>query len=499
MEGIVEFLMKMKDGMSGPLDKIIAKTEKTGRVFDQVTSQTEKAVHKTSKSIKQLKDELASLRKTRDLLPVDSEKQLTRINRKIKEVEGSLRRARKAGTGGVSSAGSGGFSAFNLGRVLPAALLTSLATRAFGFSIEKGAERDYKRRQFQNDFGTAKGAQLFIALGTQRSSLGEGVFDNGKALVESGFRIDEVTGLLRKLGDVANGSDKKLSSLSETFGEINKKGHLTRETMKDLNDKGFKPLNIMYEKTGEGFDSLFSRLDAGKITIQEVQSALETATTKGGEFFGNLDRLDESALKRWDRLKDSIVTIASNFSENLLGAFNIGDKNREPLSIFDKAKLRSQVGGSPLDAILGMFGSPELNNISKPPMTTNSFGIPIIQPGIAFPTIQDHIDKANGKFSKDMKTHGRPLHNSARIESERLRKLEEEKQAQNKKNKNQNNIHDRINAVNGGGVRNVTISIGKMIETINNKFENGGRKEANDMTRVVREQLVRILADVATS
>lgn len=483
MSSIVEFVLSLKDKMSSSLDRVTDKSDKARRSLDKLkrgNTVLEKHTEKSVKSVRGLRSELDKLHKMRDLLPHNSEAQLTRVNRKIKEVEGSLRRAKSVGVDRSRTRGSGGSNLLGLmGGVLPTAVLAAGAFRGASYVLSQGAERDYKRRQFQNEFGATRGSNLFRSLGRQKASLGEGVFDSGSALVRSGFDVKETTSLLKQFGDVANGSEDKLASLAETFGKIRIEGHLTRDTMKELRATGFEPLRILFENTEEGATSLFERLDNGTITIREVQAALSDATSEGGKFFGNLDRLDESTLSRWDRLKDSISTIAGNFGENFLKAVNLGAKPGDPSqpSILDelaydnekgnfswRTLAKGALGANPLTAItsmvLPMFG--DASKVEEQQVTGKDlFG------GKMFPTAEEITNPIDFK------------------------------NAEEDANTDNNDASERINRINGGGQRVYNITVGKLIETMNNTFQGGVKENATDINRIISEELIKLLSSTA--
>lgn len=56
---------------------------------------------------------------------------------------------------------------------------------------------------------------------------------------------------------------------------------------------------------------------------------------------------------------------------------------------------------------------------------------------------------------------------------------------------------DGLNAVSGGGVKNITVTIGKMIESMNNTFTNGTAPGVNEIERMVEEALVRAIASAS--
>lgn len=501
MSTIIDYILRAKDEASAAVRNLGAQAEKTNTAMGKLNTENQHAATSTDKlreaqikeqaamratakaywqkradqrkavaankretrSIKELEDRLKMVRQKRSLLDSGDLNTIGKYNREIDHLNTKLRNLGKEGLGDPNaSSGRNGLSSF----LLRTGVLAAGGRIAFA-ALEKGAEQERQKTMFSNAYGEA-GNGLYRGLNNQRGSLGDGAMSMGRQLADSGMATEEVVTTMRRIGDVANGSEDKLGNLVDTFARLKKEGKLTQEMLSDLEKNGFSPLNIINRTTGESFKSLFDRLDQGKITVRDVMATLNQATNEGGKFFGNLNRLDDDVLGRWGRLKDYVSQIASDWGEGVLrDASDVADS-----FTFLKKSASSAMG-------VGVTGL----------MKDILFGSDYSQPQIGAAP-----DPAFSSF-------GRPKTGSMDIVQQRERQAElERREADKKKSKSSASMSERINAVSGGGARNYTFHIGSMIREIVNNYAPGQERQSNtDMVRSLEEQLVRLLASVSAN
>jgi tape measure domain-containing protein len=160
----------------------------------------------------------------------------------------------------------------------------------------------------------AKGKQLFAELREAGAeSLGVTAFgDAGKMLLQSQVELSEIVPTLKSIADIAGGSKDRFSGLTLAISQVVSAGRLTGEELNQLRERGFNPLNIIMEKTGETSQELRKRMADGKISVEEVMSALKTATSEGGTFFGRTAAQAASANGQLTRMKSEFSEIAAN-------------------------------------------------------------------------------------------------------------------------------------------------------------------------------------------
>jgi len=109
-----------------------------------------------------------------------------------------------------------------------------------------------------------------------------------KTLLAFGIGQKDIIPTMTRLGDVSLGNDAAFQSLSRTFGQISALGKLQGGDLNQLIGQGWNPLNEITARTGETMEEVRKRMEAGKISIKEVNKALVDATSKGGKYFGGM-------------------------------------------------------------------------------------------------------------------------------------------------------------------------------------------------------------------
>ena len=133
-----------------------------------------------------------------------------------------------------------------------------------------------------------------------------------------GISADDSLKYLQMLGDIAMGDANKMDSLTLAFSQISASGRASMEDINQMIDQGFNPLTIIAQKTGESMGDLRDRVSAGKVSFEEIASAFETATSKGGTFYQSMDKASQTTEGKMSTLKDGFNTALGSMTESLL-------------------------------------------------------------------------------------------------------------------------------------------------------------------------------------
>jgi tape measure domain-containing protein len=122
--------------------------------------------------------------------------------------------------------------------------------------------------------------------------------DSSKVLLGYGLSVSEVIPSLNKLSEISMGNNEKMQSLTLAFGQVRANGRLMGQEVLQMVNAGFNPLQEISRTTGESMVSLRARMEAGKVSFEEVAKAMDTATSAGGRFAGMNDKMaDTTAVK----------------------------------------------------------------------------------------------------------------------------------------------------------------------------------------------------------
>jgi tape measure domain-containing protein len=134
-------------------------------------------------------------------------------------------------------------------------------------------------------------------------------------LLNYGVAAGDVLADMKMLGDVAGGSEDKLSRLSYTFSQIQAAGKLTGDNNRELINAGFNPLKEIARTTGKEMSDLQKEMSKGAISAQMVSDAFKSATSEGGKFYGMNDKQAQTLGGKWS-------TVMANFEDKLITLFD---------------------------------------------------------------------------------------------------------------------------------------------------------------------------------
>ena len=127
----------------------------------------------------------------------------------------------------------------------------------------------------------------------------------GKTLMGYGVQAKDVMGTLKMLGDVSQGNAEKMKGLALVYGQIMANGKLQGQDLLQLISNGFNPLQIIAKKTGKSMAEVRDEMSKGKISAQEVADAFKTATSKGGQFYNDMEEQSKTFNGQISTLKDN--------------------------------------------------------------------------------------------------------------------------------------------------------------------------------------------------
>lgn len=130
-----------------------------------------------------------------------------------------------------------------------------------------------------------------------------------KTLLAFNVSADDSTDVLKSLGDISLGNVQKLESLTRAYGKMNAAQKVTLEDINMMIDAGFNPLLIVAEQTGETMEEVYDRISSGEVAFEEIQNAIETATSEGGQFFQGMEKASQNFEGRMSTLKDNATAL----------------------------------------------------------------------------------------------------------------------------------------------------------------------------------------------
>lgn len=169
--------------------------------------------------------------------------------------------------------------------------------------------------------------------------------DGTQTLLQFGIAVDDTTGVLQQLGDISLGNADKLQTLVRAYGKMSSAQKVTLENVTMMIDAGFNPLNQICNATGESMADLYKRISDGKVSFAELESAVSSATSQGGQFYNGMLEASQTFSGRMSTLKDNVSALTGELTGGLFEALGelVVKVNEAAVSFLDDEEKMSQL------------------------------------------------------------------------------------------------------------------------------------------------------------
>lgn len=166
-----------------------------------------------------------------------------------------------------------------------------------------------------------------------------------QTLLQFGIAVDDTTGVLQQLGDISLGNADKLQTLVRAYGKMSSAQKVTLENVTMMIDAGFNPLNQICNATGESMADLYKRISDGKVSFAELESAVASATSQGGQFYNGMLEASQTFSGRMSTLKDNVSALTGELTGGLFEALGelVVKVNEAAVSLLDDEEKMSQL------------------------------------------------------------------------------------------------------------------------------------------------------------
>lgn len=255
-----------------------------------------------------------------------------------KEYEKSVRDAEKTTkgfSGTISDIGSKTAGGLASGLKITAGVIAGVSA-ALGAGVVAGVKYNASIEQYETSFetmtGSAEKAADIVArlnkIGAETPFEFTDLADTTNMLMQFGFTADEAIDSMQMLGDISQGSADKMGSISRAYAKMRSSQKVTLEDINMMIDAGFNPLQEISDQTGESMQSLYDRISAGSMSVDEVTAAMQRATSEGGKYYQSMEKQSQTINGMISTLKDNaqqllgqvIQPISESFGTKLLPA-----------------------------------------------------------------------------------------------------------------------------------------------------------------------------------
>ena len=136
-------------------------------------------------------------------------------------------------------------------------------------------------------------------------------------LMNYGFTADDALDKMQMLGDISQGSAEKMNRIATAYGQMSSAGKVSLVDVKQMIEAGFNPLQEISESTGESMESLYDRISAGTISVDEITASMQRSTSEGGRYFQSMEKQSLTFSGQMSTLKDNVQGLLGNVTSGI--------------------------------------------------------------------------------------------------------------------------------------------------------------------------------------
>ena len=150
-----------------------------------------------------------------------------------------------------------------------------------------------------------------------------GILSAANVLRQYQVPLEEIVETLKMLGEVAGGDTSKLHSLAYAYGQTVGFGKLRGQELMQFNNAGASLYAMLTDKYGYDNATLAKMQEAGGITADMVKEAFVHATSPGGIFYGQMERIMATTYGKSEKFSSDWEMFRGKMSEPVTDA--LGD------------------------------------------------------------------------------------------------------------------------------------------------------------------------------
>lgn len=335
MANILEYTLSLNDLVSAKLRQIGVNSNIALERFSKLQLQAVKAQDAFSsmgRSVGTLREKLALLRNERDLIPASSISTIRTYNSEIKKLEKEISKLETINGSKFKTAMRNAFQSMPGADFITNPIVAGAG--AIAGIVKLGMEAEQTKTSFDVLLGSQqKSSDLLRQLTDYANKTPYGkqeIFEASKMMLQFGISAGSVMPNIKMIGDIAMGDANKMNSLTLAFSQVSSAGKLQGQDLLQMINAGFNPLKEISRTTGESMGSLREKMEKGAISADMVAGAFQSATSKGGIFYGMSDKMSKT-------IGGQLSTVLDNFKEKALMIFSLIQPLIQPvLDILDK-------------------------------------------------------------------------------------------------------------------------------------------------------------------
>jgi len=144
-------------------------------------------------------------------------------------------------------------------------------------------------------------------------------------LLQSGFEMEKIIPTMRMLGDAVMGDAQALQRVGKQFTDTKKLGRLLGEELNVMAEAGFDAMEALEKSTGKNRAELMKMKEAGQITFQMLNKAIQQATGPQGRYFQGMEKSATTMKGLRSTLADNMSILQRQIGQDIVDLFRLKD------------------------------------------------------------------------------------------------------------------------------------------------------------------------------
>ena len=196
--------------------------------------------------------------------------------------------------------------------------------RFAGNALKASTDLEKTRVSFETMLGSAeKGNKLLgeiTEFGTKTPFTLKEVEQNSKLLMGMGIEAENLISTMKSLGDVSAGLDVPLSRLALNYGQVKARGKMTGAELRDFAVAGVPMLDMIAKQLGVGKSAVTELVSKGGVNFEMVQKAFGEMTKEGGRFANLMEKINGTLGGQINQMQESFEILMRSVG-NAIGDF----------------------------------------------------------------------------------------------------------------------------------------------------------------------------------
>lgn len=352
MSNILQYVIQLKDKMSGSVAGISSVVEKQLKKIDNTSLGV-------NKSLGAIQTRISELNRTKLEMGYNSSG-LKAIN---KELDMLQKKADKINNDGVKSGGGGGMGLMG---ILRGTAIAAGATMAGGAVLKAGMEQEQGLVGLNTFLGKEKSQKVYSQIQQDASSTPfntKSLLTANRALISAGIDADkariDVLGLANAISAVGGGNEE-LQRMIFNMQQIKSKGSADSVDLKQFGMVGIDAKGLIEKLTGKKL------AEDAVVTYETLAGALNAAAKQGGMFFGAMEAQSKTTGGLWSTFMDNLEIGAGKAFVKMQPFINeilkFGIKLTQELPVYLDAAIQFIDGFfAPFQSIFNLYGEVSSN------------------------------------------------------------------------------------------------------------------------------------------